>query len=383
MGRNRLFLPLVVAFVSLTSIHFSSEVKAAELSGYYKNLVITSETVLGKKQKYWHDINRLRLEFSESWKSVDLNLIYDNEVQIGRYLDTTQFRLFAEKKDPRYWELQGNTIDRDDVYATHELYRGTLKFVSNQGDLRVGRQQINWSTATIWNPMDQFNPLSPLQLERDERLGVDSVLLDIDLDDLSRLSAAYAPGHRKKDTSTAFRYKSNFGLSDWSVMAGEFGDDVKAGFDFASQIGLVGIKSELIYNDADLTKDYIEWVLGFDYTTQSGISFVIERYFNGDGATSPQNYNYTLLFDGKKLGLARHYVGGRVAKELSPLITVELISIWNLDDGSRYFYPYLSYAIPAFEDIYLGVGTQFFVGDEQEEYGFFENIYHIEVKAYF
>ncbi len=370
-------------FITALALGLCSAAEAVELDGYYKNLVIRSETVIGGDQSYWLDINRLRLGVSENWENIELNLVYDNEIQFGNYLDTAQFRMLAERDDPRYWTLQGNTLDRGDVYGTHELYRGTLKFESQLTDIRIGRQQINWATAAIWNPMDRFNPLNPLQLERDERQGVDAVLVDVNPDDLSRLSAAYAPQHNAADSAAAVRYKSNLGLMDWSVMAGEFADVRKGGLSFAGQIGLFGLRSEFVYSDPDQQKRYVEWVIGADYTTYSGLTLMIEGYFNGDGESNSASYDFNGLVSGQKLGVGRHYLGGRVAKEVSTLISVELYAIRNLDDRSYFLYPSISYAVPVFDDLYLGGGAQLFDGDRGDEYGFFSDLYYAEVKFYF
>ena len=80
--------------------------------------------------------------------------------------------------DPRYWTLQDEFYESGDLVARHQLYRGTVQWRSPMGDFRLGRQQVNWSTALIWNPMDILNPVSPLQLEPDERVGVDALLWD-------------------------------------------------------------------------------------------------------------------------------------------------------------------------------------------------------------
>ena len=42
-------------------------------------------------------------------------------------------------------------------------------------------------------PLDLLNPFSPLALEREERLGVDAVLVEHKFGPVSRLAAVYAP----------------------------------------------------------------------------------------------------------------------------------------------------------------------------------------------
>jgi hypothetical protein len=370
---------------------WGASAQAIELEGYYKNIFIHSETVIGGKTFYWWDVNRLRLDLSQSYRNIEMNLVYDNEIQVGSYLDTSQFRLLADIDDPRYWDLQGTTLDRGDVYGSQELYRGTLKVAWDQLDMRVGRQQINWAVAAIWNPMDRFNPLNPLTLERDERQGVDALLLDLYVDDLSRLSIAYAPQHQSSKDSGAVRYKSNIGMFDWSVMLGEFVDEKKLGIGASGQVGLIGVRSELVYsaaNDADSNdvmpqEQYVEWVFGADYTTHNGFTFMVEGYFNGDGESDPARYDFNAVVAGEKLGVGRRYLGVRVAKDVTPLLAAEIYAIQNVDDQSYFIFPSITYSLADFDSLYLGVGAQLFEGGSGDEYDFYNNLYFAEMKVYF
>lgn len=77
--------------------------------------------------------------------------------------------------------------------------------------------------------MDILNPVSPLQLEPDERIGVDALLWGKAWGALGRISAVYAPQHNADDASSALRVKRFIGGIDASVMAGEFADVTKVG----------------------------------------------------------------------------------------------------------------------------------------------------------
>lgn len=366
---------------------FSSPSHAIELSGQYKNLLLTSETIIGPSESYVLDINRLRLGLTDRWQNIKFELIYDNELQFGSYLDSLQFRQFVERDDLRYWKLQGNSVDKNDVYGTHQLYRGTVQLTKNEFDLRIGRQQINWASALIWNPLDKFNPLNPLQLERDERQGVDAILLDYNIQELSRLSLVYSRQENPSDQSAAVRFKSNQYDIDYSLIAGAFLNEDKFGFGLASQMGFIGLRAEFVWSDpkgnAKNNERYVETVISADYTNQIGIKFVLEGYFNGDGVTDTSQYQFSQILAGEKLGLAKHYLGGIISKELTPILELELLAISNLDDHSRFISPTLKYDLPFFEDIYLKFGAQLFKGVTGSEYAFYENLYYGELTYFF
>jgi hypothetical protein len=179
------------------------------------------------------------------------------------------------------------------------------------------------------------------------------------------------------------RFKSNFGVVDWSAMAGEFVDEKKLGLGLAGQAGLIGLRAEAVYSDPDKSDDYFELVMSADYTTNAGIRLVLEGYFNGDGVSETSQYQFSNLLNGQKLGLAKRYLGGIVSKEITALATLELIAIRNLDDQSMFFYPSVDYAVPWFNDVYIKVGAQLFRGQSGTEYGFFNNLYLADLKYYF
>lgn len=378
---------LLMIMMAVTLFLFSSASYAIELSGQYKNLLLSSETIIGPAERYVLDINRLRLEISDRWQNIQFELVYDNELQFGSYLDSAQFRQLLEVDEQRYWALQGNSIDTNDVYGTSELYRGTVQLSHNDLDLRVGRQQINWASALIWNPLDRFNPLNPLQLERYERQGVDAILLDYNIQELSRLSLVYSQQRQPSDNSAALRFKSNQYDIDYSLIAGAFLDEDKLGFGLASQMGLIGLRAEFVWSDpkdnAKDTESYVETVISADYTNQIGIKFVLEGYFNGDGVTDTTQYQFSQILVGEKLGLAKHYLGGIISKELTPLLELELLAISNLDDHSLFISPTLNYDLPSFDDVYLKLGAQLFKGAAGTEYASYENLYYGELTYYF
>ncbi|MCK6430967.1 MAG: hypothetical protein L6Q72_18070, partial [Burkholderiaceae bacterium] len=178
----------------------AQQTPALSLSGYYKNLLIGSETVFPAGQSYVLDLNRLRLEVKGKLsEAVALDLQYDNEVLLGSYLRTEQFRLQKDQPAPQYWDAESNYAESRSYYGRHRLYRGAVTFSSGNADLRIGRQRIAWGTGRFFSPLDILNPFSPIALERQERIGVDAALAEYKLGALARFSAVYAPQHERRD----------------------------------------------------------------------------------------------------------------------------------------------------------------------------------------
>jgi len=353
-----------------------------KLGGYYKNLLSQSQTVFPGGQSYLADVNRLRLELQGrpvEWAAFDVQ--YDNEVLLGSYLDTAQFALQKNREPDTYWDLESTTLDRASVFAFQRLYRAYVDLYSSLVDLRVGRQRIAWGTGRFWNPTDLLNPFDPTQLERDERPGVDAVLVERKLGPLSKLSLAYAPQHSSSDSSVAGRLHGNLRETDFSLLAGQFHRDEVAGFDFSGRISQVGLRGEAAYTRADIGPDYVRAVVGADYVFPSTLALSGEIYYNGQGATNKEDYDFGALFSGAVQNVARHYAGLYVGYDVTPLLRLNSYGIINLDDNSAFFFPSAVYSVMTNLDLSLGV--QLFGGSAGSEYGAFHDVYYAQLQWFF
>jgi len=381
---KRIMVWVVASFVLLTTAPgLSAKELTHSMSGYYKNLAVQGNTFIGNSADYFLDLNRLRLQLDAAYQALSMNIKYDNEWLLGDYLRTMQYQLLGQPNHVQYWNLDKRYINRPSLQARQKLYRGTLSWHGEQTDVRVGRQQINWSTTIIWNPMDRFNPLNPLQLERNERLGVDALKVDYALGDTSSLSVAYAPAHDVKKRLYAARIRTNWLGIDGSIMAGDYARVQKFGLGLAGQLNWVGWRSEIVASQPQYQKAYTEVVVSVDYTTLSGISLLLEGYYNGEGTTDKKYYPFNRLIQGTIVGVGKHYWGGKVSKDLSPLLRLSLYAIQNLDDGSRFFYPTINYTVPQFRNLYFKAGAQVFNGSAGSEYHFLKSLYFVSLQQYF
>ncbi len=378
-NRLQYFLLLLIIFpVSLSA----SAAEKFELSGYYKNILVNSKTLalFPPAKSYTLDLNRLRLQLDgELNDKLSFNIQYDNEILLGNYMQTTQFVTVKNLQSDNYFDLESSYIDNSSSYAKQSIYRAYVALALPDIDIRFGRQRIAWGTAMLWNPMDILNPFNPVQLEREERQGVDAALLDWNYDALSRLSLVYA--RQRRTSSTAIRWRSNQNGFDFSVMAGRFQNDSIVGFDFSGQIKNIGVKGEITRTDQKNGGSFIRAVIGADYTFDSTLSLNIEAYYNGQGTAELSSYNFNRLFTGKIQSLARRYVGGYFSYDITPLLRWDNYFIFNFDDDSYFIAPGLSYSWS--DNMELRGGVQAFKGKPGTEYGTLENLYYLQLQWFF
>lgn len=366
------------------SILWSAGARAEELrlSGYYKNLLIGSETVAPAGQRYTIDLNRLRLELKGKLsENAALDMQYDNEVLFGNYLHTAQFGAQKDRRPDQLWNLDRNYGEGGSWYGRHRLYRGNVTFSSGETDLRLGRQRIAWGTGRFWSPVDLLNPLNPIALEREERLGVDAVLAEHKLSPLSRISAVYAPRHESGESSAAVNWHANTAGVDYSLIAGRFRRERVIGGDIATQLGGAGLRAELTHNEPDVGPAFQRAVLALDYAFPSTLTLSGELYYNGAGAGDRAAYDFASLFAGRIQNVGRRYFGAYAGYEITPLLKWTNYLVVNLADRSRYFSPSLIYSLKTNVD--LTVGVQLFRGAPGSEYERFGDAYYAQMQWYF
>jgi hypothetical protein len=353
-----------------------------EFSGYYKNLLVRSETVLGNPARYTLDLNRLRLELKGRLAgNATLDLQYDNEILLGNYLRTSQFSIEKDALPDAYWKLDGNYAEGGAYYGRHRLYRASVTLAAGETDVRVGRQRIAWGTGRFWSPLDLLNPFSPVALEREERIGVDALLVERKLGPLSRVSAVYAPRHDREDSSAALNWHSNAGGVDYTLVAGRFRREEVIGADVATQLGAAGVRAELTHNRRDEAASYRRAVLAFDYAFPNTLTLSAELYYNGAGASDHSAYDFTSLFAGRIQNVGRRYFGGYAGYEITPLLKCTNYVVVNLADRSTYFSPALLISLRTNLD--LTIGTQLFSGSSGSEYARFRNLHFAQLQWFF
>ncbi len=87
------------------------------------------------------------------------------------------------------------------------------------------------------------------------------------------------------------------------------------------------------------------------------------------------------LLDAEILNLARQYIAVSATYQLHPLVTAVTTLNANLDDGSGFFSPKVTYSISA--NIELSAGGLLSYGSEQSEYWYYPTSIYVNGMLYF
>ncbi len=356
--------------------------ESPEFSGYYKNLLIRSRTLTDEHTRYALDVNRLRLEKQgQLTDDLSFDIQYDNEVLFGSYLGTGQFQEQKSLPTGQYWDLENTYHDSAGSFGRQRIYRGYLTWSSGATDVRLGRQRIAWGSGKFWSPLDVLNPLDPTALEREERTGLDSLLLERRLSAVSRISAVYAPQRVHGDDALAVQWHGNRAGIDFSLMAMRFMRARVVGAELTGQAGGAGLRAEFTRALPESAPAYTRVVLGVDYAFENTLALTGELYYNGAGARDRQHYDFASLFAGRIQSVALHYAGVHAAYDITPLFKLNTHLVANLDDGSRFIAPSATYSWKTNLDLTLGI--QYAGGSGGSEFERFRKVFYVQLQHYF
>ena len=353
-----------------------------KFSGYAKSLLVDSRTSVGADEHYTLGLGRLRLELKGVvTQALAIDLQYDNELLLGDYLGTQQFRMQKDQPPPTYWSAQANHVEHRRAYGQHRLHRASVTASLGNTDLRFGRQRIAWGTGRFWSPLDILNPFSPTALERAERIGVDALLVEHRIDALSRAAFVYAPQHDARDASAAAMWHANRAGMDYTLVGGRFRRDKVLGVDIAGQIGTAGIRAELTRTVRENASGHVRALVGVDHAFANTLSVSGELFHDGSGAADRRQYDFAALLSGRVQNLARHYFGASASYEFTPLLKTRHDLVLNLDDGSRYYSPTLTCSLRS--NLEATLGAQLFGGFPGSEFRAFKRLLYVQLQWFF
>jgi hypothetical protein len=356
--------------------------------GYFKSLLTASHSFF-TDDAYGDSLNRLRLSFDGGWRhSVLVHVEYDNEAHFGNLIQEPDFDLVRHRQDGAYFHLLHAIVDEKHAYWDTSLYRGYLTLRRNNTELTLGRQRIAWGTAHFWSPADVFNPISPLQVESDERQGVDAAQLSVQLPQNLRWSLVYAPRDGINRSTEATRLATTVHNFDVSILGGRFRQDWLAGGDFAGQWGGAGLRGELTYTwrGTSSQANALRWTLGSDYAINSKWYVLAEYFYNQGqpmGVQPGQSLDPSILlrYTNEIFTLRRHFVSAGARYTVTPLLNLQAYTVVDLQGYGVLFLPLATYDLTANTD--LTAGGQIFTSAPAGEFDHAPNLFYLEFTVHF
>jgi hypothetical protein len=369
--RATAFALLILLFGARTS-----QAQLPTVRGYYLNVGLWSDSTLYTTGGL-ADINRLRLMTRPVLGPVLLDIAYEH---VFFWSERTRAGaggsiLGAVAPAGGEWaELQWTLEESDHVLWRHRLDRLSLGWSPiDILEITVGRQTISWATTLLLTPADPFVPFDPSDPFREYRAGVDALRVQAYPSPLSELDLVLRPAKTQlaeaEDSTLTLLARGRTTWKGWeiSAWAGALHDEPAAAIGATGDVGGAALRGEASLREHDDDMRF-RGTVGIDTRTDAfdrDLYLVFEYQHDGFGASSAGDLARVISSEpfarGELQTLGRDVAVGQASYQLHPLLSTELLVLWNLNDGSALLAPAASYSATneatARAGMFLGIGS--------------------------
>ena len=286
--------------------------------------------------------------------------------------------------DEGYFNLTKKWADGESYVFYTNIDRLNVFYTGNNLEVQIGRQRINWGVSLVWTPNDIFNSASYLNFDYPEMPGSDAGRAQYYFGYATSLEFVYKIDYNN-DITSALMFKFNEWDYDFQFFAGQMMEDYVLGGGWTGNISTANFKGEISYfkdreNFSDTTGQLVS-SLGITHTFPNEIYVHVEFLYNSAGKLGKAGGVGNLIensYNAKNLSPAKYSLFGDIRYQITPLMAIDLSSIFNPSDKSFYIGPFLDMSLSQTVD-FLAAG-QFFFGDEGTEWGDYGQFYYLRIK---
>ena len=266
-------------------------------------------------------------------------------------------------------DLDWTLAQRDDVLWRHRLDRLDLSLAAGGYEVRVGRQAISWATTLLLTPADPFAPFDPSDPFREYRSGVDAARVQFFPNPFSSLDVVVRPMRTPRGHTliAAARGKITLGSVDLSAWGGVAYGDPAAAVGATGAVAGAAWRLEISVREDSTGSAVPRATAGLDRRwTVFGrdLYAIVEVQHDGFAASSAAGLTGVLLSApfqrGELQTLGRDVAAAEATYQIHPLVEGELLTLWDLRDGSLIVAP--SASLSASNDATVRAGAYLSTG---------------------
>ena len=377
------FLLSILILLCALSVPAEPASDTFKVSGYYKTL-LTSGQSLATKESIFASTNRLRLEFKTQMDPWQFYLTVDNEAIINDFANTADFAFIRSRTQDKNAALDMDvvSVDNDHLYLKHSVYRAFVKYYTPEFQAVIGKQLVDWGRLRFYSPVDIFNSVAAVNLEPDERIGLDAINLNFSPEDFVGINIVAAPDNSNEGASGGIRFYKTVSTYDLSLIAASVYKDQVYGVAFDGYIKDAGFRGEITHNIQDNKREFTRAALGLDYRFNKKWYALMEHFYNGGhDDNDPASLTSSYKLSRQVVSLNSQLSSVWIQYTFSPLIDINHYMIYDWDGQSVVMNPEIQYDINKNTD--LRFGTQLFFGKGNSEFGDNEHLYYGECVLFF
>jgi hypothetical protein len=329
----------------------------------------------------------LRLNFEHKITEQIIAFVsYDNELLVHDLQEDPDFDLIRQQnqKNIAFWDTSHVLLDEDNFYWRHLCHRAYIKYHTPQLGVIIGKQAVDWSRMRFYKPFDLFNPVSPLDIEQKEKIGVDAVNVEWYPDEFFMINAVFSAGENREKRGMGLRLSHKILDYDIFAVGAEVKKDIFIGAGFDGYIGEAGFRGEIThgYADGETDKEFLRGSIGLDHSFTSKLYGIAEYFYNGLGTEDNiARFLSSVEFSRRLQSIRKHIVGAGIEYDFTGITTLASYVFYDIDGESFYINPEFRWNIKPSWD--LNVGVQILEGDDDSEFGSYHDVFYAEMKYFF
>lgn len=242
-----MFGRFIIAF-SLFQLCFCCAYAQVNLTGYINNYSLLGETRPDPfDETLWQNMTSQRFNFNWSINNnFDIFISSRTNFSIG---NSTILKIIKETStdDDNLMKLSYSLIDKDDKWLGIALDRLALRWATDDFEITLGRQRINWGNTILWNPNDIFDSSPVINFTYPEKMGCDAVRARFYHSEVATSEIALS-ADRDGSPTAALLHRNNFRKFDYQLLGGVYkGHYLFAGGGFTTELKNINIRFEGSY----------------------------------------------------------------------------------------------------------------------------------------
>ncbi len=354
-----------------------SQVKKVTINGYVKDLFLYYQPrskYPGIENDYFYsNVIHNRLNFRWYTNShLTFGVDVRNRLFAGTMISDLPFYKSTIDFDPGHFNLAKMVESGNSKFLHTMIDRAWMEYTGAKWQITLGRQRINWGMNLVWNPNDLFNTFSYFDYDYEERPGCDALRVKYFEDATSSLELAFKAGHGEDANTYALLYHFLAWNYDFQFLTGQTGPDNVAGIGWAGDIRGGGFRGEVSWffprNGGVHSRESVIASISGDYTFKNNLYLHGGLLFNSqDTILSKGLPLFDLNLSVKNMSMAKYSFFLQASYPITPLFKFSAASILNVEDGSLYVGPEITWSLS--NNLELSFIGQLFFGDKKTEYG--------------
>lgn len=402
--------------------------KDYRLFGFVRNMLHVMGS--GTEEEWMSSHYTLRLGIEIKKGNLKSELSTDTDLIFSNYMQQSQFDYYWRSLPRnRLFQFEKSSTSRE--YLLREnVHRASIAYESDQFHLIFGRFANSWGQSRLFNPLDLVTPMGPFLYDTEDLPGADGMVLryftgsfnffELAVNPYRRLNQSELDSLQAEDVNILLRHKITLDNTDVFYTGGQHFHSYVGGLDLNSTFWDASWRAAYLfrYHKAEnymgtdtFTGSLVESkteqvqahsaIVGFGYAFFKKLRTNIELFYNGMNikdyphleailysesyfpGSSDQDIAY-FSTTGRIITYYPWYGSMSLGYNINPLLSAEVILLYDIEGGSAFVSPSLTYSISDnAESVFSYRQPVDFGQKDKNDYGSYEPEGFILVRLYF